>query len=160
MSLENHWMLFGSLGLAWCGLLGGLSGCGGAKAAPSPERFHEGRAALMQAKFPRAIEQLSEHLEKHPEGDLAGRATFLIGKAHLGLGDWAAAETWFEKTMQKFPNTEEAHKAQYKIAVVKLLQGETAEAKKRFAELAEHPNGSYTPEAVAMTRYLDQAETE
>jgi TolA-binding protein len=145
--------LLNSLSAALCGLWL-LSGCGGG-AGPSPGKFHEGRTALMQGKFQTAIDLLTEHLLRHPAGDLAGRASFLIGKAHLGLGDWNAAETWFQNTIDKYPQTEEAHKARFKIALAKMLQGETADAQRRFAELAEQREGPYTPEAVALARFLD-----
>lgn len=135
----------------------GVSGCGAKVAAPSG-KFHEGRDALMHGRFDEAIAALNEHLKRHPQGELAARATFLIGKCHLGKGDFTASERWFEKTIQQFPATEEAHKAKYKIAIVKLLTGDAVDAESRFESLAQEADGPYTPEAVAMAKYLSEAE--
>ena len=127
-----------------------------AKKKTTDGRFTAGRQALMRGDYKRAIERLGGYLREKPKGRLASRASFLIAKAHVGLGDYDAARKQFELTIQKFPTSEEAHKSQYKLAMLSLIQGDVADARKRFQSLVDQPSGTLVPEATAMVRFLDE----
>jgi len=117
--------------------------------------FGEGRAKVTEGRYDDAIPSLSRYIEKHPQGRNASRAQFFIAKAHLGRGDLAAARQAFETVIRVYPDSLEAHKSRYKIALVDLCEGREDDARKRFRELADHPDGPLAPEAAAMTAFLD-----
>ena len=127
-----------------------------AKRKTTNGRFTAGRQALRRGDYKRAIEMLDAYLRCKPQGRLASRASFLIAKAHVGLGDYDAARRQFELTIQKFPTSDEAHKSQYKLAFLSLIQGDVPDARKRFQALVDRPSGTLVPEAAAMLRFLDK----
>lgn len=118
-------------------------------------QFTAGRQALMRGEYKLAIENLEGYLQQKPKGGLASRASFLIAKAQLGLGANDAARKQFEQTIRKFGTSEEAHKSQYKLAMLTLMEGDPAAARQRFQALVEKPAGTLVPEAAAMLRFLD-----
>lgn len=130
-----------------------ITGC--AKQKKSDPQFTAGRQALMRGQFEPAIEQFGGYLQQQPHGRLASRASFLTAKAYLGLGDHQLARQQFEHTVQKYGDSEEAHKSRYKLAMVSLIEGDTDDARRRFSELTAQPSGTLVPEATAMLRYLD-----
>lgn len=135
-------------------LLIALVGCDSNK-QPDP-RFTAGRQSLMSGHYKSAIEKLQGYLKEKPDGGLASRASFLIAKAQLGLGDNNAAREQFERTIRKYGDSEEAHKSRYKLAMLSLIEGDHADARKRFKALVEKPSGTLAPEATAMLRFLDK----
>lgn len=131
-----------------------LTGCGGRRSGDG--RFQQGRDALKQGQYAEAIRLLEEHLDRNPQGRLASRASFLIAKAQLGLDDLDAAEREFQRTVRDFPQSEEHHKARFKLAEVALLRGDVDQAEAQFTELAQTPDGTLAPEAAAMARFLSE----
>ena len=129
-------------------------GCG-ANEVSNP-RFKAGRQALMQGRYKPAIAKLQGYLQETPNGRLASRASFLKAKAYLGLGKYDQSRQQFEHTMREYPDSEEAHKSRYKLAMLSLLEGKQADAWNRFAELTKNPSGTLVPEAAAMLRYFDR----
>ncbi len=131
-------------------------GCG-ANEVSNP-RFKAGRQALMQGRYEPAIAKLQAYLQDNSGGRLASRASFLMAKAYLGLGKHKQSRQQFELMIREYPNSEEAHKSRYKLAMLSLLEGKQADARERFAQLTENPSGTLVPEATAMLRYLDEQE--
>jgi len=109
----------------------------------------------MAGRFEPAMDALQGYLNDQPNGPLASRASFLIAKAHLGLGQFDDARQQFEVTIQKFPQSAEAHKSQYKLAVLSLMQGDKDDARRRFIDLTSTPSGTLVPEATAWLKTLD-----
>lgn len=122
--------------------------------AADPE-FHRGRQELMQGKFQSAIKTLEDYLKANPQAKLSSRASFLIAKAHLGLGHHEEARSRFQKTIADYPQSEEAHKSRYKLAVLSWLEDDLRAARQQFEQLTDRPDGTLVPEATAMLRYLD-----
>lgn len=135
-------------------LLLAIAGCESKKEADP--RFTAGRQALMRGDYKPAIEKLEGYLQAKPQGGLASRTSFLIAKAQLGLGDNDAARKQFELTIQKFQTSEEAHKSQYKLAMLSLIEGDSVDARNRFQSLVDKPSGTLVPEATAMLRFLEK----
>ena len=121
----------------------------------SNPQFTAGRQALMRGQYEPAIEELQNYLRQKPDGALASRASFLIAKAQLGLGNNKDAREQFEQTLQKYGSSEEAHKSRYKLAMLSLIEGDKDDARRRFKDLTAKPSGTLVPEAAAMLRYLD-----
>ncbi|MFC1744962.1 tol-pal system YbgF family protein [Candidatus Riflebacteria bacterium] len=116
--------------------------------------FEVGRKKACEAKFTDSVQLFQQYLKKNPHAKNASRASFFIGKAHLGMGDLVKAEQQFQKTIRDFPASLESHKSHYKIALIKLLHGNFAAAEKDFTALAERKNGPLTAEAIAMKTFL------
>lgn len=133
-------------------LLIGFGGCDTSSTATTA--FHQGRNSLMQSNFKAADDQLAAFLKQYPNHTLASRAIFLRGKAAIGEGDFAAATQFFNQTIKLHPKSEEAHKARYKVAFVKLLTGERTGAMKAFESLRHDSPGTLVPEAVAFAKLL------
>ncbi|MFC1849329.1 tol-pal system YbgF family protein [candidate division CSSED10-310 bacterium] len=116
--------------------------------------FHQGRVLVTVGQYQEAIPKLEHYLEKHPQGKYASRACLFLGKAYLGLLQFSESRTAFERAIRDFPNTLEAHKSRYKLAILALLEGREQEAMHLFSELAEKPDGPLAPEARAMGAML------
>ena len=110
-------------------LLSGLIvGCG-AKKALDPQ-FTAGRQALMGGQYQPSIQKLEAYLRDKPNGGLSSRASFLIAKAYMGLGKFDDSRKRFEQTIQQYRDSEEAHKARYKLAVLSLIEGDREDARR------------------------------
>ncbi len=120
----------------------------------SKEPFTRGRTLVTQGEYRQAIPFLQEYLKKHPPGRHASRAIFFIGKAYMGLGEMDLARTAFSDTRRGFPESLEAHKARYKVALIDLLEGRVDQAIQGFSSMADNPDGPLAPEAKAMVVYL------
>ena len=120
----------------------------------SNEPFAKGRTLVTQGKYRQAIPCLQEYLATHSKGRYASRAIFFIGKAHIGLGEMDLARAAFNDTRRGFPESLEAHKARYKLALIDLLEGHVDQAIQGFSSLADNPDGPLAPEAKAMVAFL------
>ena len=74
----------------------------------------------------------------------------------IGLGDLNQAATLFQETIRLYPDSEEAHKSRYKLAVIKQLQGDQVAARKAFQDVIDRSAGTLVPEANAMLRMLSE----
>lgn len=133
----------------------GLGGCGEAPQGKPGQQFEQAREAVIRGEFVSAARQLESFVEQHHDHPLAGRATFLLAKSYLGQGELALSQRWFERTRDRFPQTEEAHKAKFKLAMIELLRDEPRRAFEQFRQLAQAADGPYTPEAAAWSRFLE-----
>jgi TolA-binding protein len=132
----------------------GVLGCGTDDRGKVAREFDVARKLMTSGKFDSAATKLEEFLENHPTHELAGRATFLLAKSHLGRSRFDESKKWFNRTIQRFPESEEAHKAKFKLAVIELLSGNLADAEQQFETLATQSEGPYVPEAQAFSRFL------
>ena len=130
-----------------------MAGCESRQASTG---FHEGRALLMRGQLERADRMLAQFQKANPTHQLCSRALFLRGKAQLGLGDFDLATAHFLATIKKYPQSEEAHKAKYKLAVLEMLNGNREQAVRQFQEIADNPDGTLVAEAAAMARWLSK----
>jgi len=131
-----------------------FAGCDKPTRGATNHQFDSIRTMVTRGKYQEAIPKLEAFLKENPKSKDASRAGLFLGKAHLGLGDLDAASAAFEATIRDYPNSLEAHKSRYKLAVISLLQDDPEGALKRFSQLAEKPDGPLAPEAAAMTSYL------
>jgi TolA-binding protein len=120
------------------------------------DHFLQGRKAVTQGRFQKAIPLLRRYLEVAPKGKHASRALFFIGKADIGLGEYDKAQAVFASLIRDWPATLEAKKAQYKLAMLDLWRGNTDNARKRLTAMTSHPDSPLAPEATAMLRYLEE----
>ena len=118
--------------------------------------FGRGRNLVAQGDYAEAIQHLELYLKNQPGGKNASRASFFIAKALLGQGDLNAARIAFQRTIAVYPDSLEAHKSRYKLAMIDFWQGNRDEAIRRFTELAEAREGPDTPEAQMMLKYLQE----
>lgn len=122
---------------------------------PVAEDFHTARAALHDGEFKLAESGFLVFLAEEPDHELASRASFLLAKAYLGQKRWKDARVQFQRTIEAFPQSLEASKSRYKLAILDLLQDNRPEAITRLQSLATE-SGPYRPEAVAMLEWLQQ----
>lgn len=118
--------------------------------------FLQGRKAVTQGRFQKAIPVLRRYLQEKPHGKHASRALFFIAKAHIGLGEYDRAQAVFASLIREMPDTLEARKAEYKLALLDLWQGRTEKVRQRLRAITVHPDSPLVPEAQAMLRYLDK----
>ena len=119
--------------------------------------FVSGRELVTQGRYADALPLLQGYLRDHPSGKHASRAHFFIAKAYIGLGNPAAARAAFQETIRQHAESLEAHKSRYKLGMIDFWEGDRAAARKRFAGLADRPDGPLAPEAGAMRDFLDGA---
>lgn len=118
--------------------------------------FNDGRSALMKGQYELAEKRLSAFTTNRSSHPLGSRAWFLRAKAQVGIGDLDQASSLFQETIRRFPASEEAHKSRYKLAYIKLLQGDQVGARQAFQEVIDRSPGTLVPEANAMVRMLSQ----
>ncbi|MCI5192217.1 MAG: hypothetical protein D3915_03685 [Candidatus Electrothrix sp. AU1_5] len=118
--------------------------------------FLQGRKAVTQGRFQKAIPVLRRYLQEKPHGKHASRALFFIAKAHIGLGEYDRAQAAFASLIREMPDTLEARKAEYKLALLDLWQDRTKKARQRLQAITAHPDSPLVPEAQAMLRYLEK----
>jgi TolA-binding protein len=131
-------------------------GCGAQQKKPLDPRFDQGRKLLSTGDYKQSMKSLQSYLDAKPDGGLASRASFLIAKNHMGLGQSEDAAKQFKLTIKKYAKSDEAHKSKYKLAMLSFLNGDHDDARKQFQELVDKPTGTLVPESAAMLRYLDK----
>ena len=129
-------------------------GCGAAR--PKGGDFDNARALVVAGKYDEAVTALNAFLESHPNSKNASRAGLFLFKAHLAKGEFDKASKWCHWTVREHPGSLEAHKCRYKLAVLAMLQGQTAEAIKQFGALSDRPDGPLAAEATAMRQFLSE----
>ena len=119
-------------------------------------QFTAARALVISGKYQQAIPALTEFATKFPTSKQASRAGLFLFKANLALGDFEEATRWCEWTIQQYPNRLEAHKCQYKLGVLAMLQDDRKQALRCFTGLADRPDGPLAAESTAMVRFLSR----
>ena len=138
-----------------------LVGCVAQAPAPAPAKkgkaatqFNDARQLVHHGKFEQATTALDAFLKSNPKHKLASRAVFLRAKCKMGLSDTEAAQLGFQDVIKQFPASEEARKAEFKLAMIEFLGGNEEEAHRQFSAIEQAANGPYTPEAAAWVKYL------
>ncbi|QDV47125.1 Outer membrane protein assembly factor BamD [Stieleria neptunia] len=127
---------------------------------PSGEAFHRGRELLIKGQFDAAESVLAEFETQHPGHALSSRTRFLRAKAKLGAGDLPQARQLFQQTIDRFPKSDEADKARYKLAFIELLDGNTQQAEQQFQDIVNQSRSIYIAEAHAVRAMLDRQRAE
>lgn len=122
------------------------------------EQFRGARLLVVQGKYQEATAALEKFLEQKPADKNASRAGLFLFKAYLAQGQFADATKWCDWTIRNHPDSPEAHKCRYKLAVLAMIQGRQDDAKKRFAEIAAKPDGPLAAEAGAMRDFLERVQ--
>ncbi len=123
-----------------------FAGCGSRQHG---DEFESIRQLVCDGHYEQAVPQLKSY-----EGRHASRAGLFLGKSHLALGDLPQARAAFEDTIRRFPQSLEAHKCRYKLALVTWLEGDTESAREQFAALSQNPDGPLAPEATALVEFI------
>lgn len=118
--------------------------------------FRQGRQAVTQGRFQQAVPILRRYIEEKPQGKYVSRALFFIAKAHIGLKEYDKAQAVFAALIRDMPDTLEARKAAYKLALLDLWRGKTEKARQRLQAITAHPDSPLVPEAWAMLRYMEK----
>ena len=132
----------------------------GAQIRHHSSEFGAARALVVNGEYQRAIASLTDFARQHPNSKHASRAGLFLFKANLALGNIPAARQWCEWTIERFPQSLEAHKCAYKLAMISMLEGEDEDALRQFGVLANRPCGPLAAEATAMVRFLGTPRSE
>lgn len=132
-----------------------LAGCKSAS-GEGKDVFKEGQALVEAGQYEQAIPVLRGYLTDSPRGEKAAKAGLFLAKAQMALQRWPDARATLDKVIAEHPGTLEAHKCRYKLGLVSLFSGDRADALKRFADMADHPDGSLASDAAAMRKWLEQ----
>ncbi|MEQ8767453.1 MAG: tetratricopeptide repeat protein [Planctomycetota bacterium] len=144
--------MFRFLCIAWVSILL-VAAC--QKDESKPGTPFDGRDLVIAGRYSEAILALEHDLERDPRSPRASRAWLFLGKAHLALGNLEDAESAFRSAVREFPSSLEAHKSQYKLALIALIRGDREAARRGFEALAQSPDGPLAAEATAMARHLE-----
>lgn len=118
------------------------------------DEFLQARSLVTSGRYSEALQSLRDYEKEFPSSEYASRARFFVAKCYLGMNDPGSARVEFESVIQRFPDSVEAHKSRYKLAMIDLWEGNRERALQRFQAMAEKPDGPLAPEASAMVRYL------
>ena len=122
-------------------------------------QFNEARDLVHNSEFAEAERALSQFLSEHPSHKLASRARFLMAKTYMGLNDLPNATLGFEATIRDYPDSEEAHKSKFKLAMLSVLQEDKVRAAAQLESLRGEV-GAYAPEVEAWLAKLVNPEPE
>jgi TolA-binding protein len=115
--------------------------------------FLVARRHFVKGDYAVAEKMLSQYVNQ-PGGQYASRAGLFLCKAGMARDDLPFAAKWCQWTIDNHPDSLEAHKCRYKLAVISLLQGDDELAASRFKAIADRPDGPLAAEARAMERYV------
>lgn len=116
--------------------------------------FDQARSLVHGGDFDNATKTFDKFLAAHPKHKLASRAVFLRAKCELGRHQIEAAQLGFRDVIARFPLSEEARKAEFKLAMIEYLNGNLVDARMQFEAIAAAASGPYTPEACAWAKHL------
>lgn len=117
-----------------------------------------GRDLVSAGRYEEAVTVLARSFADEPDAAHASRVGLFLGKAHLALGHVGEARDAFQATIRRYPDSLEAHKSRYKLALIDLIEGDEPGALESFRAMSERPDGPLAAEATAMTRYLAERE--
>lgn len=120
------------------------------------EKFHHGRELLIKGDFDAADAELTDFENQNPNHALLSRARFLRAKSRLGAGELDEARRLFQDTIDRFPKSEEADKARFKIALIDFLRSDLPAAEQGFQTIVDQSGSIYAAEANAMLDMLRQ----
>lgn len=84
-------------------------------AKPKNSTYSEADEYFEEKDHKRAIVKFQEYLDKNPKGKYAAEATYKIGLCFKELKDKKTATEFFKETVEKFPGTPSAKKAQQRL---------------------------------------------
>ncbi len=81
-------------------------------------------------------------VEREPRGKFSSRAGLFLFKACVAQDRLDDAKRWGQWTIEHHPRSLEAHKCQYKLAMVTMMEGKPGAARERFEALGDNPSGT------------------
>lgn len=121
-----------------------FSGCDRAS-----DDFESIRLQVCRGNYRDAIPKLEAYSGQHES-----RAGLFLGKCWLGLDDFDKARGAFKTTIRNYPETLEAHKCRYKLALLLFMEGNQELAKEQFQQIADRKDGPLVAEAGAFAKRL------
>ena len=118
--------------------------------------FESCRALVLAGKYEQAITALEAYVETHPDSKQASRAGLFLFKANFAKGDLDSARKWCEWTIQKFPDSLEARKCEFKLGLVFLAQEKFQEAKQQFEFVAGSAKNPLKAEAEFFIEFVQR----
>jgi TolA-binding protein len=119
--------------------------------------FEAARREVHNGAFDAAIDKLTQFERLNPESRFGSRVSFLKAKSHLGLSNFVEAKKEFQSTIERFGDSEEARKSEFKLAMIDIYCEEIASAKIRLQDIVDSGNNAYLPEAKAWLAHWKQA---
>ncbi len=109
---------------------------GGEAAPPVPsgtallpgDLYRRAYADYSRGNYDLALQELSEFLQRNPEGDLADDAQYLIGEVHFSRQAYPEAVAAFDRVVQNYPASDKAGAAYLKKGLALLEMNRTADA--------------------------------
>lgn len=92
--------------------------------------FQQGKLLFDQEKFPESILAFSAFLEGNPNHPLASSAQYTIGEAYYREGDFAVADTEFQKLTTRYPQSPRVSYALVRLSQSAAALGKNDEAKR------------------------------
>jgi outer membrane assembly lipoprotein YfiO len=110
-----------------------------------------------------AAEELERLVLNFPDQGFSDQAQFLLGEAHMGLGEYLVAESAFRMLIDSYPASQFRDDAELAIALCyarqsvnhRLDQSSTVAAERALEQFVEdHPNGLLVPRAQQELRHV------
>lgn len=116
------------------------------------------RGKLLSGDHKGAVTALSKYLKQHANGAYVPQAHYWLGEVYRIEGDTASltkAANEFSAVVNDYPQSTKVQEALYKLAVVKVQQGDTVAAKKRLHQLLKQfPDGAAAKLAAKLLKQL------
>ena len=118
--------------------------------------FTNARALVVEGNYKEAIARLEHFAKPKPGSPQASRAGLFLFKAYVGKNQYGDAARWCNWTIENYVESLEAHKCEYKLALLDLWQGRSQTARDKFEAMSKSI-GPLRVEAAAMARFLSGA---
>lgn len=129
--------------------------CGNPKVKPK-EEFQSLRLQVIAGEYDKAIPQLESFIKENPNSKNASRAGLFLFKAYFAKNQLSDAGKWCQWTIKNHPNSLEAHKCRYKLALISLVSGNSAKTKSELKLVADDTDNPLSPEASRLLKFLDE----
>jgi tol-pal system protein YbgF len=108
----------------------------GGPPGPDPRaRYDAAYLELLKGNYDLAIAGFTDHLERHPDDELADNAQYWIGECHLARGETAQAIEAFVAVELRWPQSDKIPDALFKIAACHQTERHFGAARRTYEDL-------------------------
>jgi len=100
---------------------------------PDEDLYDYASLAYDRSEWAMAAKSFGQYLQTYPSGRHVPLALFRIGESYMKQNQLKVAETYYEEVVKRYPNSEGAPSAAYRLGAVRFNVGDFEEAARMFA---------------------------
>ncbi|HVP14841.1 MAG TPA: tol-pal system protein YbgF [Terriglobales bacterium] len=109
-----------------------------APGAPDPNQLYDQASQdLTQGRYPLALQEFREYVQRFPTFDLADNAQYGVGECFYAQSKFDSAAVEYEKVEQQYPQGDKVPAALWKLALCREKLGQAGQARKTMEDLVK-----------------------